>query len=109
MFKALIAAEMGDQALFDELFEKFKVANTSGNEWLIMVAAWGGKREEANRAAAAMDQHAFGSIALSQLAQWCACGHPFDLEVTPNLAAKLEESGMPWPPKSIMEYPLKDW
>jgi TolB-like protein len=109
MFKALIAAAKGDQDLFDEVFEDFKIANTSGNEWLIMVAAWGGKREEANRAAAAMDQHPFGSVALSQLSQWCACGFPFDLEVTPNLAAKLEESGLPWPPVSIMEYPLKDW
>jgi len=109
MFKALIAAEMGDQALFDEVFEKFKVANTSGNEWLLMVAAWGGKRDEANRAAASMDQHPFGPVALSQLTQWCACGYPFDLEVTPNLAAKLEEAGIAWPPAPVMEYPLKNW
>lgn len=109
MFKALIAAEMGDQDLFDELFKKFKVANTAGNEWLLMTAAWGGKREEANRAAASMDQHPFGFIALSQLSQWCACGHPFDLEVTPNLAAKLEEGNLPWPPAPIMEFPLKNW
>ena len=109
MFKALIAAASGDQDLFDKTFEEFKLVNTSGNEWIIMVAAWGGHREEANRAAAAMDQHHFGSVALSQLSQWCACGFPFDLEATPNFAAKLEESGLPWPPASIMEYPLKDW
>ena len=109
MLKALIAAAKGDQDLFDKTFEEFKVANTSGNEWLIMVAAWGGHREEANHAAAAMDQHHFGSVALSQLSQWCACGFPFDLEATPNFAAKLEESGLPWPPVSIMGYPLKDW
>jgi len=109
MFKALIAAARGDQDLFDKTFEEFKLANTTGREWLIMVAAWGGYREEANRAAAAMDQHHFGSVALSQLSQWCACGLPFDLEATPNFAAKLEQSGLPWPPVSIMEYPLKDW
>jgi len=109
MLKALSAAARGDQNLFDKTFEEFKVANTSGNEWVIMVAAWGGHREEANRAAAAMDQHHFGSVALSQLSQWCACGFPFDLEATPNFAAKLEESGLPWPPVSIMKYPLKDW
>ena len=109
MFKALIAAAKGDQALFDEVFEEFKIANTSGSEWLIMVAAWGGHREVANRAAAAMDQHRVGSVALSSLSQWCACGFPFDLEATPNFAAKLEESGLPWPPVSVMEFPLKDW
>ena len=109
MFKALIPAAKGDQKLFDEVFEEFKAANTTGNEWLIIVAAWGGDREEANRAAAAMDQHHFGAVALSQLSQWCACGLPFDLEATPNFAAKLKESGLPWPPVSIMEYPLKDW
>ena len=109
MLKALIAAAKGDQDLFDKTFEEFKVANTSGNEWIIMVAAWGGHREEANRAAAAMDKHHFGSVALSLLSQWCACGFPFDLEATPILAAKLEESGLPWPPASIMDYPLKDW
>jgi len=74
-----------------------------------MVAAWGGKHDEANRAAASMDQHPFGPVALSQLTQWCACGHPFDLEAAPNLAAKLEEAGVAWPPASVMEYPLKDW
>ena len=109
MFKALIAAAKGDQDLFDKAFKEFKAVNNSGNEWLIMVAAWGGYREEANRATAAMDQHHFGPVALSQRSQWCACGFPFDLEATPNLAAKLEESGLPWPPASIMEYPLKDW
>jgi len=109
MLKALIAAAQGDQDLFDKLFVEFKAANTSGNEWIIMVAAWGGHREEANRAAAAMDQHHFGAVALSQLHQWCACGFPFDLEATPNFAAKREASGLPWPPVSIMEYPLKDW
>ena len=108
-FKALVAAAQGDQELFDELFEEFKVVNTAGWEWIVIVGAWGGHRDEVNAAAAMIDQHDLGSILLSQLGQWCACGSPFDLEATPNLAAKLKESGMSWPAPPVMDYPLKDW
>ncbi len=109
MFKALVAAAQGDQSRFDQLFEEFKLVNTAGHEWMIMVAAWGGHREEANHAAAMLDKHLFGPVTLAQLSQWCACGTPFDLEATPNLAAKLKESGLNWPPPSVMDYPLKTW
>jgi adenylate cyclase len=76
---------------------------------MIMVAAWGGHREEANHAATMLDKHLFGPVTLAQLSQWCACGAPFDLEATPNLAAKLKESGLNWPPPPVMDYPLKTW
>jgi adenylate cyclase len=108
-FKALAAAAQGDQELFDELFEEFKVVNTGGWEWIIIVGAWGGHRNEVNAAAGMIDQHDIGSVTLSQLSQWCACGSPFDLEATPNLAAKLKESGLSWPAPAVMDYPLKDW
>jgi len=109
MFKALVAAAQGDQSRFDQLYEEFKLVNTTGHEWAVIAAAWGGHREEANHAAAMLDKHLFGSVTLSQLSQWCACGTPFDLEATPNFAAKLEESGLNWPPPPVMDYPLKDW
>ena len=108
-FKALVAAAQGEQSRLDQLFEEFKSVNTAGNEWVILVAAWGGYREEANRAAAMIDEHHFGSLTLTDVAQWCACGKPFDLEATPNYAAKLKESGLSWSPPSVMDYPLKDW
>jgi TolB-like protein len=108
-FKALVAAAQGDQALFDQYFEEFKLVNTAGHEWMIMVSAWGGRREDANHAAAQVDAHPFGAVTLSQMAQWCACGAPFDLDQTPVLAAKLKESGLNWPPPPVMDYPLKDW
>jgi len=108
-FKALVAAAQGEQSRLDQLFEEFKSVNTAGNEWVILVAAWGGHREEANRAAAMIDEHHFGSLTLTDVAQWCACGKPFDLEATPNYAAKLKESGLSWSPPSVMDYPLKDW
>ncbi len=40
---------------------------------------------------------------------FCRCGAPFDLDVTPKLAARLEEAGLAWPPASPVHWPLKDW
>jgi tetratricopeptide (TPR) repeat protein len=108
-FKALVVAHEGNQARFDEFHEAFKAANTTGRYWATLVAAWGGYREEANRLAALIDQHHFGAVTLTQITQWCACGAPFDLDATPNFAAKLEESGLTWPPQATMDFPLKDW
>jgi len=108
-FKALVVAHEGNQASFDEFYEEFKTVNTSGYYWGILVAAWGGHREEANHFAAIVDKHHFGPVTLTQVAQWCACGAPFDLDATPNFAAKLEEGGLTWPPQAVMEFPLKDW
>jgi hypothetical protein len=56
-----------------------------------------------------VDAHHFGPVTLAEISQWCACGAPFDLEATPNFAAKLKESGLAWPPTPVMDYPLKDW
>jgi TolB-like protein len=109
VFKALIVAHEGDQDRFDELYEAFKAVNNSGHYWATLVAAWGGHREEANHMAAQIDQHHFGAVTLTQITQWCACGAPFDLDATPNFAAKLEESGLTWPPQATMDFPLKDW
>ena len=108
-FKALVMAHEGNQARFDEFHEAFKAANTSGRYWALLVTAWGGHREEANHLAALIDQHHFGAVTLTQITQWCACGAPFDLDATPNFAAKLEESGLTWPPQATMDFPLKDW
>ncbi|MCH7820863.1 MAG: hypothetical protein IIA07_02500 [Proteobacteria bacterium] len=108
-FKTLVVAHEGDRARFDQLFEEFKTTNAFGIFWRIIVAAWGGHREDANRLAAIVDQHHFGSVTLTQITQWCACGAPFDLDATPNFAAKLEEGGLTWPPQPVMDFPLKDW
>lgn len=108
-FKALSAAHEGDRARFDVLFERFQAENSSGHFWMAIVAAWGGVREVANAAAAQIDTHPFGPVTLVQITTWCACGAPWDLEATPNFAAKLKESGLQWPPPAPMEFPLKDW
>jgi hypothetical protein len=56
-----------------------------------------------------MDQHDFGTTTLVQAVVWCDCGAPWDLEATPNFAAKIAEANLPWPPRQTMEFPLKDW
>ena len=39
----------------------------------------------------------------------CMCGAPFDLEATPNFAQRIEEAGIPWPPRKVIDLPAKDW
>jgi TolB-like protein len=71
--------------------------------------AWVGDRQKANRLAARIDTHPFGSQQLLDLVSRCTCGAPFDLEATPNFAARIETANMPWPPASPIRFPLKDW
>ena len=76
---------------------------------IIIVAARLGDRDAANEEAALIDSRPFGYIALLQRIYFCYCGAPFDLKSTPTLARMLEESGLPWPPESVVDWPLKDW
>lgn len=109
-FKALIAAHEGDRALHSQYYEELQAQNKIGDfYWPLIVAAWGGDRDEANRLAAKIDGHSFGYVPLALLAQWCACGAPFDLSATPVFASKIEASGLNWPPAPAMDYPLKRW
>ena len=110
VFEALVFAHEGDQPAFDRVYKELR--EVSGDDelyWATIVSAWGGHREEANRMAAIIDEHHFGSVTLTQMTQWCACGAPWDLEATPMFAAELKEGNLTWPPKPAMEYPLKDW
>lgn len=68
-----------------------------------------GEREQANAVAALVDQRARMPMSLMLVTLWCNCGAPFDLEATPNFAAKLQEGELPWPPRSPINFPLKDW
>ncbi|MDH5622086.1 MAG: hypothetical protein OEY74_08385, partial [Gammaproteobacteria bacterium] len=109
LFQALVLAHEGDQAAFDSAYRDFRTEMGDELYWPLIVSAWGGHREEANRMAAIIDEHHFGSVTLTQIAQWCACGAPWDLEATPMFAAELKEGNLSWPPRPVMEYPLKDW
>ncbi len=106
---ALIAGYEGDQQAIDALLEERSGLDAAGHFWLMIGSAWGGHRDEVNRLASIIDQHHFGAIPLVQAIQWCDCGAPWDLEATPNFAARIEESGLPWPPRPVMDFPLKTW
>jgi len=110
LLETLVLAQEGDQVAFDKAYREL-LTTESGEElyWPMIVSAWGGHREEANRMAAIIDQHHFGSVTLAQITQWCACGGPWDLEATPMFAAELKEGNLSWPPRPVMEYPLKGW
>ena len=107
--KLMKSTAMGDKGTSDKLFaELYKDTQTTGF-FKPIIYAWMGDRDNANRMAAEIDNHNFGSQALMLNIYWCACGAPWDLEVTPNFAANIETAGMSWPPASPINFPLKDW
>ncbi len=76
---------------------------------ILSIAPLLGERDVANAAAARIDARPFGSARLALAVYECLCGAPFDLDATPNFAARIEEAGFAWPPVSPINYPLKDW
>ncbi len=75
----------------------------------LIARAVAGDRTGANRIAASIDTHPLGAALLTRAAHFCLCGAPFDLSATPNFAQRLKEGDLPWPPKSPIDWPLKDW
>jgi TolB-like protein len=79
------------------------------------LAATVGDRARANEYAARIDKYPGSAFALVDYfhlcvinarlveADGCRDGVPFDLEVTPNLKARIEESGLQWPPDSFRD------
>lgn len=68
-------------------------------------AALFGDREEANTLAAKLDARPSGPFLLAIAMTYCGCGAPFDLSATPNFKARLDESGLRWPPPVAIRYP----
>jgi TolB-like protein len=68
-----------------------------------------GDRELANQTAAELDVSPYGYLSLMSVAALCFCGAPWDLEVTPNFARRIESASFEWPPASPINWPLKDW
>ncbi|MFC1776604.1 hypothetical protein ACFL3I_04575 [Pseudomonadota bacterium] len=106
LLKSTAMGARESSAMLSEELLKFPFA---AGFWMPLYYAWSGDRANANRRAAEIDSHPFGSQSLLLMAYWCACGAPWDLEVTPNFAARIEEAGMPWPPFSPINFPLKGW
>ncbi|MDJ0813359.1 MAG: hypothetical protein QNJ23_06505 [Woeseiaceae bacterium] len=107
-FHTMLAAHRGDRDRLAPLLERID-NQARQNFFATVIAAWTGRRDQANAMATEIDQHFWGPNVLWQLVQWCQCGAPWDLEATPNFAAKVEEANLTWPPVSPLTYPLKDW
>jgi adenylate cyclase len=71
----------------------------------LVEAALYGDRAEANRLATLLDARPAGGLLLAIAVTYCGCGAPFDLSATPNFKARLDESGLPWPPPVAINYP----
>jgi TolB-like protein len=75
----------------------------------MLVYAMIGDRERANALAAEVDARPAGPVLLTMWINVCACGLPFEMDSTPNLKARIEESGIAWPPPTLIRFPLKTW
>ncbi|MBT8208019.1 MAG: hypothetical protein KJO18_07090 [Acidimicrobiia bacterium] len=75
----------------------------------LMMAAIVGDREEANRIASSIDGRPVSELALLMTTLFCACGEVFDLDATPEFKARVSESGLAWPPATLVSYPAKTW
>ena len=109
---AMIAASTGDAEALHTIrsqMEQSSDPTVAFSELSMYFAARGGDLERANRLASEIDARPAGPLQLMTLISNCACGAPFDLEATPNLAARLDEAGLDWPPTMPIEWPLKDW
>ena len=72
-------------------------------------AAVVGDRERANELAALIDARPGSPIVFGGVIFTCFCGAPFDLNVTSNYKARIEEAGVPWPPAKRIDYPTRTW
>ena len=107
--RMLVAAARGDREQASRVLALRSQDPEDSDFWGLMMHSWAGDREQANQIAARMDKHPFGTQALSTTRLGCLCGEGWDLEVTPNFAARVEASGLPWPPDSPIKFPLKNW
>ena len=107
--RILKSAAMGDRETATRLQQELMQDPARNTFWKPTYYAWTGERENINRHAAEVDSQPFGPQSLLLVILTCACGAPWDIEATPNFAARVKEAGMPWPPASPIHFPLKDW
>jgi TolB-like protein len=107
--QVMVAAMQGNAEAAAGWLEEFRQLKNSTGHRLLAMVAWLGDREAANRLAAEFDARPMGHLTLATATQFCACGAPWDLEVTPVFAGKLREAGLEWPPVEPLKFPLKDW
>ncbi len=106
--RLVLAAAKGEvvkaRELGDQLVQQFSTEVSGISQHAVL-----GERSQANQLAAEWDARPLGFLELLDEIGICACGAPFDLEVTPNFARLIDEANLPWPPPSRIDWPLKDW
>ena len=103
-------AARGDSEALERARQQFTdPTNETSVFTLLNLTARAGDRKATNTLAAEIDARAGGPILLMNGIYFCLCGAPFDLEATPNLAARLAEAGLAWPPVESIRWPLKGW
>jgi len=80
-----------------------------GRARTISLLAQMGERDLVNERAANLDAFSGSTNELMTAIDNCRCGAPWDIEVTPNFAARMAEAEFPWPPPGTGDFPLKDW
>jgi TolB-like protein len=109
IFDLMVTAHRGDADRLQPMLDEFDDFDGRRGFFTIPINAWSGRKDAANDYAAEIDEHYFGPMVLWQVVQWCQCGAPFELEATPNFAAKIRDADITWPPESPLTFPLKDW
>ncbi len=104
-----LAAARGDSAAGHARLEESAAVVPAYSLDAFVARAMLGDREMTNRRASEVDARPVGYIFLLEAIYQCYCGALFDLEATPNFAAKLNEAGVQWPPPSPIKFPLKTW
>ena len=107
--RLLVEASAGDPDEARRMAAEYFTRPDADGFSVMVAAAAVGDRETANANAAAIDARAGGPFLLALGTEMCFCGAPFDLDVTPNFKARLDQSGFPWPPRRPIPYPLKTW
>ena len=89
-----IAALEGDAEAAASMQQDYLHAFGPDDGWSLVMEAQRGNRNEADRLARIMDARPFGYVSLLQSVFRCYCGAPFDLDATPDFAARLAGSGV---------------
>ena len=102
------AAAGGDRDAARKVLAAF-VATAPGYDRRLAAIALVEGRDAANALAAKIDTAPLGAATLMRATSVCTCGAPFDIAVTPRFAQRVAEAKFPWPPRSPIAWPLKDW
>ncbi len=105
----MVAATEGDASAALAYQQEFLGRHGPNDSISLVMEAARGNRNEANRLAGLIDSRPFGYMSLMQAIYGCTCGAPFDLEAVPEFASRLSVSGLPWPPATPLDFPLKNY